>query len=116
MMETINTNVTGALWIIRQNSPAFGPHGQYLLRIIFPENGIVKARARSAAARSNINRFRGVRTYYIEMKIILIFRKQKSLLILQKKMLKIYLLVSNDCPHYQRVGKYSDHANEYIDG
>ena len=70
-MDTIKTKVTGALWMIRQNSPAFGSHGQYLLKIIFPENGIVKASARSAAARSNINRFRGVRTYKFENYIII---------------------------------------------
>ena len=73
MIETINTNVTGKLWIIRQNSPESDPHGQYLLSINLPENGIVKAKARSAAARSNINRFRGVRTYNIEHTLNIIY-------------------------------------------
>ena len=67
MIETINTNVTGKLCIMRQNTPESDPHGQYLLRTNLPENGIVKAKARSAAARSNINRFLGVRTYNIKL-------------------------------------------------
>ena len=48
---------------MRQSSPASGSHGQYLLSEIRPENGIVTASAKSAAARSNISKFRGVRTY-----------------------------------------------------
>ena len=74
MIETINTNVAGKLWIMRQNSPASEPHGQYLLSITLPENGIVKAKARSAAARSNINRFLGVRTYDIKCILNIIYR------------------------------------------
>ena len=67
--------------MIRQNSPAFGSQGQYLLKIMFPENGIVKASARSAAARSNINRFRGVRTYKFENYIIIITNSSKQVLL-----------------------------------
>ena len=66
MIDTINTNVAGKTKITRHISPASGLHGQYLLSIILPENGIVKAKARSAAARSNIKRFLGVRTYDIK--------------------------------------------------
>ena len=62
IIDTIKTIVTGELCIIWQNARASDPQGQYLLRIIRAENGMVKANARSAAARSNINKLRGVRT------------------------------------------------------
>ena len=62
IIETIKTQVAGKLCMIGQNSLAFGSQGQYSLSEILPENGTVNAKARSAAARSNINKFRGVRT------------------------------------------------------